>query len=66
MAVDIRTLVARSVRKNGAAQVARTLGVSREAVLAYAGDFPRQLGTDAVIEQRAGRLSGAEPPPEAA
>jgi len=56
MANRVQTLVAGQVRKNGAAKVARDLGVSREAVLAYAGDFPRQAGTDAVIEQRADRL----------
>jgi hypothetical protein len=57
MASDVRKAVATAVRKEGAARVARALGVSREAVLAYAGDFPRQSGTDALIELRADRLS---------
>jgi hypothetical protein len=52
-----RETVSTAVRKHGTARVARDLGLSREAVLAYAGDFPRQDGTDAVIEQRLDRLA---------
>jgi hypothetical protein len=57
MADRVRELVSHSVRKHGTAKVARDLGVSREAVLAYAGNFPRQAGTDAVIEARVDRLA---------
>jgi hypothetical protein len=44
------------LRKLGTARVARVLGVSREALLVYAGDYSRQAGTDALIEGRADRL----------
>jgi hypothetical protein len=56
---DIRQRVSESIRREGTAKVARDLGVSREAVLAYAGNFPRQAGTDAVIEARVDRLAEA-------
>jgi hypothetical protein len=62
MAKEVRDRIASAVRRDGAAKVARELGVSREAILAYAGDFPRQVGTDAVIEQRADRLASTEAP----
>jgi hypothetical protein len=54
---NIRAFVAAHIRRKGTAAVARKLGVSREAVLAYAGNFPTQIGTDAVIESRAGLLA---------
>ncbi len=59
---DVRSIVGNAVRKHGAAKVARKLGISREAVLAYAGDFRTQAGTDAIIEQRAGRISDMSGP----
>jgi hypothetical protein len=55
---SIRNTIAKAVRQHGAAKVAREMGVSREAVLAYAGDFPRMAGTDAIIEARAARVEG--------
>jgi hypothetical protein len=56
---DAREIVAAAVRAHGAAHVARALGLSREAVLAYAGNFPTQAGTVAVIGDRIGRLTVA-------
>jgi hypothetical protein len=53
---NIRALVADHIRRKGAAAVARKLGVSREAVLAYGAGFRTQLGTDVLIESRAGLL----------
>jgi hypothetical protein len=49
---DAREIVSLEIRRHGAAAVARRLELSREAVLAFAGDFPRQKGTDALILQR--------------
>ncbi len=55
--METRARVAAAIRKHGAAHVARVLGLSREAVLAFGGDFHTQVGTAAIIEQRAVLLS---------
>lgn len=56
-----RQRVAEAIRRHGAARVARAVGASREAVLAYACDAPQQPATALFIEQRMAALDLDEP-----
>jgi hypothetical protein len=55
--VSPRAQVSHAIRQQGAARVARTLGLSREAVLQYAGDFGERSGTEAQVLRNLHRLS---------
>ena len=51
MVDELRKIVAERIRREGAAKVARDLGVGREPVLSFALGVSMR-GTDAQIEQR--------------
>ena len=69
MGPEHRAKIAAAIKVLGAAEVARRLGLSAEAVLRLAGDFGSQAGTEALAMQRLdslGELVQSEPPPHAA
>lgn len=62
--VHHRLVIAQAVERQGANAVAKSLGVSRNALLSYCAGASRE-GTRFLIEARAERLDGAAPAGEA-